>query len=99
VNIRIVNNEVFQQICINGDHFILAKWLHSFGFINITNIHANNNYASYEACRQVHLEVVQWLYRLGIVTDYAFHTTCCEGHFGSSSVVIYFRWNRYSYCV
>ena len=60
----------------------VAKWLISLGSVNI---HANDEYAFRESCRNGHMDVAKWLISLGGVNihannEYAFRGACGNGH-------------------
>ena len=53
--------------CLNG-HIEIAKWLYSFGGVNI---HANNDDAFRWSCDNGNIEIAKWLYSLGGVNIHA----------------------------
>ena len=69
----------------DAESHVLCKSHLTKTFVTDSTIHAINDCAFREACRNDHLDVAQWMWSLGGVNhyardDYAFRGACWKGH-------------------
>jgi hypothetical protein len=100
-SIDIHANEDFSfTVTCENDHLLVAQWVYGLGGVNI---HASHDHAFKWPCNSGHLLIAQWLYSLDgfnnlqINANVLFQMTCNYGHSSVCSMVVLFRWNKYSW--